>query len=329
MIALAAVAPGCGPDPEPEGPAQRDIPADLLAWREVRRIDTGLARAGDLAVADGVAYVAGEGVVRALDMTGPAARRRDIAVGDEPVALAVAGDALYVALARRIERRRLPDGVLQDRWETLPAGVVITDLDARTGAVAVAGWNAATREGMVLWYDASGREQGRRGGFTVPSGYFTVAWAPADGSEGAWLRVAHCGTRQVEAYDDARRLRFAWGESSVSVDDFCGCCNPVDLAVLHEGMPGDAFGIVTSEKGLPTVKVYYADVGPDAGERRGTVESVIAGPDAFVEQRNAARRGRTDRIGLEVAAGAGRVYVLDRATGVLRIYERKTDTASQ
>ncbi|MBM3243119.1 hypothetical protein FJZ31_43220, partial [Candidatus Poribacteria bacterium] len=43
------------------------------------------------------------------------------------------------------------------------------------------------------------------------------------------------------------------GYLSMDIDGFCGCCNPVNFAMLPDGR------FVTCEKGLPRVKIYDAD----------------------------------------------------------------------
>jgi hypothetical protein len=62
---------------------------------------------------------------------------------------------------------------------------------------------------------------------------------------------------------------------------------------------------VTSEKGIPRVKVYRAD---------GTFECVVAGAESF----------KNDEVGLDVAAARdGRIYVLDPADKTVRVFVRK------
>ncbi len=67
-------------------------------------------------------------------------------------------------------------------------------------------------------------------------------------------------------------LEFAWGKPSAGIEGFCGCCNPVGLAMLPDGR------CVTCEKGLPRVKVYSTE---------GVFESVVAGPETFPENAKA------------------------------------------
>ena len=95
----------------------------------------------------------------------------------------------------------------------------------------------------------------------------------------------------------------------MDIEGFCGCCNPVNFAMLPDGR------FVTCEKGLPRAKVYDAD---------GAFASVVAGPEAFLEN------GRTCTLddlsncqtgGLNVAVDSqGHVLVMDPIERVVRIF---------
>ena len=96
------------------------------------------------------------------------------------------------------------------------------------------------------------------------------------------------------------------------MDGFCGCCNPVNIALLSDG------SFVTCEKGLVRVKVYDSD---------GAFVGVVAGPELLMG-------GRTPKVcetpaqcqdgGFDVAVDAkDRVYVLDTLQNTVRIFNRK------
>ncbi len=150
-----------------------------------------------------------------------------------------------------------------------------------------------------------GRRDGTRGvpGFVVPSAFFDLAVAP-DGL----LRVANPGRHRVEAYTVDGDFEFSWGRASLDIDGFCGCCNPVNFALLPGG------GMVTCEKGLPRVKVYDA---------HGSFEGVVAGPELFAENRRACTPDDCRTGGLDVAVDSkGRILVLDQVAGTVRIFTR-------
>ena len=131
-------------------------------------------------------------------------------------------------------------------------------------------------------------------GFIVPSPYFDVALA---GKDRLW--IVNPGRRRVELYTFDGSLLAHWGKASFKIEGFCGCCNPIHIAVLPGGH------LVTSEKGLARVKVYTPG---------GELASVVAPPAAFAE-------GTT---GLDVAADSrGRIWVLDPAARKVRLFVRK------
>ena len=96
----------------------------------------------------------------------------------------------------------------------------------------------------------------------------------------------------------------------MAVENFCGCCNPVNLAVLADGR------IVTAEKGIPRVKVHAAD---------GRFECVVAGPKQLAPTKTITEETRTQfkllAVDLAVDSG-GRVLVLDPARRSVRIFNK-------
>jgi hypothetical protein len=196
-------------------------------------------------------------------------------------------------------------------WEKLGQRAVLTSIAVSEDNVFVA--DAGNR--AVLRYDTSGKLVRRIGerdksrnipGFVVPSPYFDLAVSP-DGL----LRVANPGEHRVEAYTFDGDYEFAWGKPSVAIDGFCGCCNPVNFAMLPGG------GFVTCEKGLPRIKVYNAD---------GSFESVVAGPKDFAENAKSCVLGDVANCqtgGMDIAVDSkGRVMVMDPVAKVVRIFQR-------
>ena len=91
----------------------------------------------------------------------------------------------------------------------------------------------------------------------------------------------------------------SWGEYGTEIDEFCGCCNPSHFAILEDG------SFVTSEKGIPRVKVY---------DHQGQLVAVVAQPSQF----------RAGTVGLDLAVdAAGRIYVLDPAQKEVRVFAKK------
>jgi len=169
---------------------------------------------------------------------------------------------------------------------------------------------------VVLHYDKSGKLTGRIGeknkernipGLIVPSPYLDVVL----GRDGL-LRVNNTGRHRVEAYAASGDLEFSWGKPSAAIGGFCGCCNPIGLALLPDGR------YVTCEKGLPRVKIY---------SHEGAFESVVAGPESFPENAKATFvKGTEDcRLGGLAAAvdSQQRIYILDLVANDVRVMKRK------
>ncbi|MDR0894288.1 MAG: twin-arginine translocation signal domain-containing protein [Prevotellaceae bacterium] len=82
-------------------------------------------------------------------------------------------------------------------------------------------------------------------GFIVPSYSFGIACA-ADGS----FYCSNPGRHRVEHYTADGTFIASFGQSGNDAGHFCGCCNPVYMAVTPEG------DLLTSEKGIPRICCY-------------------------------------------------------------------------
>jgi hypothetical protein len=198
-------------------------------------------------------------------------------------------------------------------WDSPGSRAYFTGIAADANQVYVA--DAGNR--IVHRYDRSGKYLNRIGakdrsrdipGFIVPSPFFSVA----TGSDGL-VRVTNPGRHRVELYTPAGDLELAWGRPGAAIENFCGCCNPIDLALLPEGRT------VTFEKGIPRVKVFSAV---------GEFESVVAGPESFAENARLCGPNDCTRGGMDgVTDAAGRVFILDLVTAQVRVMEPKQEPA--
>jgi hypothetical protein len=174
---------------------------------------------------------------------------------------------------------------------------------------------------LVWRHDRAGAVVGRIGeknrekdipGLILPSPFLDVEL----GQDGL-LRVNNPGRHRVELYTVEGDLELAWGKPSMAIAGFCGCCNPVNLALLPDGR------CVTFEKGLPRVKVYSAD---------GTMECVVAGTEAFADTRREDAISSADEVmygGLDgVVDSLGQVHVLDLLGGGVQVFRRKAGGAA-
>lgn len=239
------------------------------------------------------------------------AQLSEIALAAEPRCVSVADDnAIYIGLRDHLEvysRRGEQRGV----WETRGEKAYFTGVAVSQTDVFVA--DAGSR--VVLRYDRSGKLKGCIGekksgsdqtGFIVPSPFFDVQL----GHDGL-LRVTNPGRHRVETYTCDGDLEYAWGSPGAAIENFCGCCNPIHLALLEGGR------IVTFEKGIPRVKVLAED---------GKLESVVAGAESFVENSKVCGPNDCTLGGLSGAADAkGRIYALDLVTADVRVMEHNKE----
>ena len=267
---------------------------------------TGLKHARAIAVDDaGVIYVAGDDVISRSNSSA-------IKLSGMPMCLAVDSEGnIYVGLKGHVEVYDV-NGKRLATWGSLGERAVLTSIAVSENSVFVA--DAGNR--IVVHYDLDGNVVGRIGakdekrnipGFVIPSPYFDLAIA-----DDGLLRVVNPGLHKIEAYTFDGDLEFSWGKASPAIDSFCGCCNPINFAILSDG------SFVTCEKGLTRVKIYDP-------------YGVFVGVVASVEQLAAGEAVRVCDLsedcqvgGFDVAvAPDGRVFVLDVNKGVVRIFAKK------
>jgi DNA-binding beta-propeller fold protein YncE len=255
-------------------------------------------------------FIAGDRGIRVFGNAGNL--ENTIALSGEPQCLTVSDDGtIYIGMRNHVQVLDAQGGAPAS-WAPLGDKAFLTSIAVHDGAVLVA--DAGNR--VVLHYDTTGtliKRIGQRDpdrnipGFAVPSPHFDLAV-----SRDGLLRVANPGRNRIDTFTLDGDLEFWWGEPSVGIEGFCGCCNPVSFALLPNG------GFVTAEKGLVRVKVYNSD---------GGFVGVVAGPDQFAG-------GKQIRIYetpeehqgavLDVAAGTdGRIYILDPADNTVKVFQRK------
>jgi hypothetical protein len=163
---------------------------------------------------------------------------------------------------------------------------------------------------VVLQYDENGvlqKEIGRKDslkrieGFILPSPYFDVAMGPG---EDLW--VANTGLHLLQNFSEDGKLITSWGETSMQLEGFAGCCNPAHFAILPDGC------FVTYEKGMDRVKLY---------NRAGIFVCVVTAPTTIDEsaltQCNIGARVHDLAVDQE-----GRVLVLDAKEKMICVYTK-------
>ena len=255
-------------------------------------------------------YIAAGNYVSVLD--GEGKRISEIDLGSAARCVAEAGDGTIYAGVRDHVEVFDRKGKRLATWDSPGKRTWLTGLAVGENDVFAA--DAGNR--VVLRYDKSGKLAGRIGernkernvpGLVMPSPYLDVVL----GRDGL-LRVNNTGRHRVEAYTSSGDLEFFWGKPTGAIEGFCGCCNPVGLAMLPDGR------YVTCEKGLPRVKVYSPE---------GVFESVVAGAESFVENAKATfvKGGEDCRLGgLDAAVDSQqRIYILDLVTNDVRVMKHK------
>jgi len=287
------------------------VDPNLIVYEEsAEPISTGFTAAKAIAIsAEGSVYVAGDGSVRKFAASG--ALLDEINLGQTPGCLAVAADGtIFVGLRDHVETYDAQGQPLSS-WRSLGSDSILTSIAVSPEDVFVA--DAGNR--LVFRCDRQGNVVAQIGakdaarnapGFVIPSGYFDLA-VSADGL----LRVVNPGKLRVDAYTFDGYFEFSWGHRSVEIDGFCGCCNPVNIAVLPDG------GFVTCEKGLVRVKIY---------DSQGEFESVVASPAQLVRDGDVRVCDLPEECqagGFDVAVdNTGRIFVLDTIKNVVRTFTR-------
>jgi len=270
----------------------------FLHYAEIKQIALELDQAYGIAIGpnDGM-YVSGDDAVHILHADGNL--HTTLSTGGAVRCLTV-DDSLNIYLGMN-DHVQIYDknGVKTAQFESLGINAVITSIAVTEDYVFV-----ADAGNHIVWkYDKLGNQKGRIGerdevkgipGFVIPSPFFDLSIDP-DG----FLWVVNPGRHSLESYTVEGDFRSSWGEFSMEVEGFCGCCNPAHIAILDDGR------FVTAEKGIPRVKVY---------NRLGNLVSLVAGPDQFAEGTE----------GLDLARdSAGRIYVLDPVKRAVRIFEKE------
>ena len=279
--------------------------SERTLYREEAVIDLPLEEPRGIAVgADGRLYVAGDRRLLAYGPDGALVREAPLEAAPRCLAVDGAG-GLFVGFQDHLE---VYHGTLERSavWTYLGERALITSVSAGREAVYVA--DAGNR--AVLRFTPSGRLTRRftgadRSGFLLPSPYFDVA--VRDGGPGSKERVwvVNTGRHRLECYDPDGRRTASWGRPSTTVEGFCGCCNPVHIALLADG------SFATAEKGLARVKIHDPD---------GLFVGVAAGPEQL----------GTSSPGLDLAVdGRDRLYVLDPAGRRVVVLGRRSQEAGE
>ncbi len=277
--------------------AQTD--SSRLNYREIGTIAIPANRLHSLAIDPrNILYVAADSTLFILSSEGHEKAR--IALPEAALCLAAPdGKIVYIGFRDHVAVYDYA-GRKKSEWISHGADAVLTSI-ARSSQFVYA---ADAGQRMVWCYDHEGelvRNIGQKDslrhipGFIIPSPFFDLV---IDSDDQLW--VVNPGRHEIEQYTNEGDLRASWGSADPSLEGFCGCCNPTHIALLKDG------SFVTSEKGIPRIKVYHAS---------GRLTHVVAGRDQFDEE----------VTGLDLAVDSGdRIYVLDPKRRQVRIFERSS-----
>ncbi len=276
------------------------IDPSQVGYREAGRIALSLkAKPQAIAIGDdNRLYAAGGNEISQLDSAG--AVLQSISVPQEVLCLAPGRNGKLFAGSRNTIMNYGSRGKLTRQWNIGGENTFITSLCGDNEHLFIA--DAGMR---VVWkLDTSGRVKGKIGmkdtsrgipGFVVPSAYMDVAMG-RDGS----LWVVNPGRHLIENYRTNGDRLSAWGSSGSNIEGFCGCCGPIQMAMLPNG------SFVTAEKGIVRVKVY---------DPAGRFATVVAPHAAF--------NPKESNLDLAVDT-AGTIYVLDSYGNQIRVFRKKT-----
>jgi hypothetical protein len=280
----------------------------LIAYEETARWKAPHAEAKRIGVGpDDTLYVCAGNYLTAVNRSGE--RAMEIASSAPTRCCAIAKDGtIYLGLRDHIEAFD-GTGVRKATWESLGKKAWLTGIAVTENDVFAA--DAGNR--AILRYDKSGKlvrsigakdKERNVPGFIIPSPFFDVEVA-----QDGLLRVNNPGRHRLELYTPDGDFEGAWGKTAMGITGFCGCCNPINFALLPDGK------YVTCEKGLPRVKIYSAT---------GEFESVVAAVETFSENARACGPSDCTAGGLDAAVDSqGRIYILDLVTGTVRVMQRK------
>jgi len=242
-------------------------------------------------------YVGGDFGVKVFNPDGRLVRQWKTAKPVKAVAVGADG-SVYAASATQVEKFD-KDGKSLLRWGR--GGCDRDDFGLVTG-LAVSGKNvfvADSAERVIYRFRSDGtylnpigsKEKDPDGqGIVAPSPFIDCA------ARGDVVLINNLGRRRVEYYDLDGKLLKHWGKSGWEDDEFPGCCNPTNIALLDDDR------VVVSQKGIPVIKVF---------DGRGKLAAIL-GKDVFSEECK----------GIDLAVDSrGKIYAVDPVAGVVRVFE--------
>jgi len=268
----------------------------MTAYSETGQIKTTLEEIHGIATDNSEKiYVAGKDGIEVFNASGSAVNKFKIEGIAQCIAVADNGN-LFLGMLDHVEIFD-KNGKQVSKWNSCGEDAVITSIAVKGNDV----FAADAGQKVVYRFDLKGNLINKIGlkdpatgvpGFIIPSPYFDLGI-----SKGGNLWVVNPGRHSFEKYTFDGALLTSWTKASMSMEGFCGCCNPSNFALLNDSL------FVTSEKGIERIKVYNTD---------GSFLCIVAIPDQFEEGTK----------GLDLAVDKqNRILVLDPVKKLIRIFE--------
>ncbi|HOH51637.1 MAG TPA: hypothetical protein PLI98_12940 [Candidatus Hydrogenedentes bacterium] len=281
-------------------------------FRETARFALDLANpTGLAAAADGGLLVCGENTVLVLDAAGKETARHAVAGTPECVAQGPDG-RIYLGMRRRVVVLDAA-GTVAAEWPEGDERAYLTSIAADTDCVyaADAGNRVVLRHGLdgALLGEIGRRDAAREiPGFVVPSPHLEVALDPMTG-----LWANNPGRHGLEQYRPDGSLASSWYRAGMTIEGFCGCCNPMAVAFRADG------SVVTAEKGLVRIKVTAPDL---------SLAGVVALPEDLGAASGEAAAAEDNAPVRDLAVDAqGRILALHGPWKAVLVYEEEQHAA--
>lgn len=276
--------------------AIRTVPSKWLTWRKIASYSLPSKRINGITVdGNGKIYAASDKGL--LVFTPGDGSPQLISTEEPPTCVAIRKNNLYLGVGDHIEVISLHSKA-PVIWRSPAINAQIINIAVDKSYV-----YAADAGNKLVWkYDIGGNLLGTIiradsandiKGFLLPSPHLDVV-IQRDGN----VYVNDPGRHQVDSFTPNGKMIASFGGGGNAIDKFCGCCNPIRIALLPSG------DIVTAEKGLPRVKVVKPN---------GSLDSVILGPKAFSQN--------TEDIPIATDA-RGNVYIANIYARQLSVYAR-------
>lgn len=268
------------------------IYAEILNFPVVAEVLSGIA------VSDSLIIVAAGNQIIKYDISGKEIFRKSIQ--DSSICVTVDKNRDIWIGTRHYVAHYDANGTLLNRWNSFGDRSVLTCLAVSGDRVFVA--DAGNR--IVYHCDKTGKivqkigeksEQKGVPGYVIPSPFMDLAI-----DDEGFLWVVNTGRHSFENYNADGSLRTSWGIPGMKIEGFSGCCNPAEMAIMDDN------SFVTSEKGLPRIKLYG---------QHGDFKGIVAPPESF---------NSDSYYAPDIAVDAKhQVFALDFARKQVRIFKLK------